>query len=35
MNKKFDFDLQRFANKSGSNPDDLYVGAGKWYTYPR
>ncbi len=34
MNKKFDFDLQRFANKSGSNPDDLYVGAGKWYTYP-
>lgn len=34
MNKMLEFDLQRFANKSGSNPDDLYVGAGKWYTYP-
>lgn len=22
------------ANKSGSNSNDLYVGAGKWYTYP-
>lgn len=22
------------ANKSGSNAGDLYVGAGKWYTYP-
>lgn len=34
MSNMFNFDLQCFANKSGSNADDLYVGAGKWYTYP-